>query len=183
MVTEDQALFKIVNHLLMELEAVEAPILEYLKKVQEVEKASRAYGETTGIYGEEVLGLLAALQAVGGLRAWPRHEGERNPSGGLPVRSAMEDLVRQCRSDVGPQKGRSEGWVLERPNYPSAAEHSEHLRKHLDAEVSWRRCRMGVRGRVWEHRAIVALGVLVEDLATGKKRVIHDGMMARREWE
>lgn len=71
------------------------------------------------------------------------------------------------------------GWVLERKNYPSAEEHKDHLRKHLDAEVE-----EGLMVKMTEeeftttygnNRAVASLAVLVEDVASGKKRVIHDG--------
>ena len=72
----------------------------------------------------------------------------------------------------------SEGCDLTRSNYPSAAEHEDHLRSHLEEEVA-----EGLVAKMTERefeemygqdRAISALAVLVEDEVSGKKRVIHD---------
>ena len=69
--------------------------------------------------------------------------------------------------------------VLERKNYPSAVEHQDHLRAHLEAEVEEGLVEKMSRGdfikEFGENRAISALAVLVEDEILGKKRVIHDG--------
>ena len=71
-----------------------------------------------------------------------------------------------------------ESWDFKKVNYPSAEEHSNHLRAHLEAEVSeglMDRLEEGEFERVYgEHRAVAALAVLVEDETVGKKRVIHD---------
>ena len=72
----------------------------------------------------------------------------------------------------------SEGCDLTRSNYPSAAEHEDHLRSHLEEELA-----EGLVAKMTERefeemygqdRAISALAVLVEDEVSGKKRVIHD---------
>ena len=64
-------------------------------------------------------------------------------------------------------------------NYPSAREHEEHLRKHLEKEVEeglmTKMTRRQFEEKFGEDRAVAALAVLVEDDITGKKRVIHDG--------
>ena len=69
-------------------------------------------------------------------------------------------------------------YLLEKDNYPSAKEHREHLREHLEAEVKEglvRKCTLKQFEEDYgEHRAIAALAVLVEDAVSGKKRVIHD---------
>ena len=71
------------------------------------------------------------------------------------------------------------GYALEKKNYPSAGEHEEHLRAHLEGEVEEGLVERMTRGdferTFGENRAISALAVLVEDELTGKKRVIHDG--------
>lgn len=68
-------------------------------------------------------------------------------------------------------------YLLEKRNYPSAGEHEEHLRKHLEAEVQEglveKYTVQQFKSKFGENRA-VALAVLVEDAVTGKKRVIHD---------
>ena len=68
---------------------------------------------------------------------------------------------------------------LARANYPSAREHEDHLRSHLEAEVEEGLvAKMSVsefERKFGEDRAIAALAVLVEDETTGKRRVIHDG--------
>ena len=70
------------------------------------------------------------------------------------------------------------GYALEKANYPSAGEHEEHLRAHLEDEVEEglveKMDRETFRGTFGDDRAISALAVLVEDEVTGKKRVIHD---------
>lgn len=72
-----------------------------------------------------------------------------------------------------------EEWVLDRENYPSGGERKEHLRAHLESEVA-----EGLMEKMPEeefirtygsHRAIASLAVLVEDVESGKKRVVHDG--------
>lgn len=69
--------------------------------------------------------------------------------------------------------------ALAKPNYPSAEEHEAHLRDHLEEEVReglvTKMTLQEFEQRYGEERAISALAVLVEDEATGKKRVIHDG--------
>ena len=69
--------------------------------------------------------------------------------------------------------------LMEKRNYPSAEEHKEHLRSHLEAEVQEGLVQRMSRGEFekefGDNRAISALAVLVEDEALGKKRVIHDG--------
>eukprot|EP00435_Cladocopium_sp_Y103_P055789 s679_g18.t1 len=69
--------------------------------------------------------------------------------------------------------------ALVKPNYPSAKEHEEHLRAHLEAEVEEglveKVTLQEFESRYGADRAIAALAVLVEDEDTGKKRVIHDG--------
>ena len=68
---------------------------------------------------------------------------------------------------------------LEKANYPSAREHADHLRSHLEAEVAEglveKMSRDDFVKEFGENRAIAALAVLVEDPVVGKKRVIHDG--------
>lgn len=62
---------------------------------------------------------------------------------------------------------------------PSGEEHEEQLRGHLEAEVREglveKMALQDFEEKCREDRAIAALAVLVEDEATGKKRVIHDG--------
>lgn len=69
--------------------------------------------------------------------------------------------------------------LLEKKNYPSATEHQDHLRSHLEAEVEEglveKMSREDFVKEFGENRAISALAVLVEDEVLGKKRVIHDG--------
>lgn len=69
--------------------------------------------------------------------------------------------------------------ALAKANYPSAAEHEVHLRDHLESEVEEglvaKMTESQFEEKYGEDRAIAALAVLVEDEATGKKRVIHDG--------
>ena len=69
--------------------------------------------------------------------------------------------------------------MVEKPNYPSAREHEEHLRQHLEEEVREGLVAKMSRGefeaKFGEERAVAALAVLVEEEITGKKRVIHDG--------
>lgn len=69
-------------------------------------------------------------------------------------------------------------YLLEKSNYPSAGEHEEHLRKHLEAEVQEglveKYTVQQFENKFGENRAVAALAVLVEDAVTGKKRVIHD---------
>ena len=68
---------------------------------------------------------------------------------------------------------------LAKANYPSARDHEDHLRSHLEAAVAEglvRKMSMNeFEEEFGEDRAIAALAVLVEDKATGKQRVIHDG--------
>lgn len=68
---------------------------------------------------------------------------------------------------------------LEKSNYPSAREHVDHLRSHLEAEVEEgladKMSRVAFEEEFGESRAISALAVLVEDPVVGKKRIIHDG--------
>ena len=70
-------------------------------------------------------------------------------------------------------------WGLAKGNYPSASEHEDHLRDHLEGEVREglmeKMTAEAFEQRFKEDRAIAALAVLVEDEVTGKKRVIHDG--------
>ena len=70
-------------------------------------------------------------------------------------------------------------WAFEKPNYPSAGEHEEHLRSHLEAEVEEglvdKMSEEAFVKKFGDNRAIAALAVLVEDETLGKKRVIHDG--------
>lgn len=70
-------------------------------------------------------------------------------------------------------------WAFTKDNYVSAIQHQDHLREHLESEV-----RDGLMSKMEEpefikkygsDRAVAALAVLVEDEATGKRRVIHDG--------
>ena len=72
-----------------------------------------------------------------------------------------------------------EGCDLARVNYPSAKEHEEHLRQHLEDEVEEglmeRMSMEEFEARYGQDRAVAALAVLVEDAELGKKRVIHDG--------
>ena len=67
---------------------------------------------------------------------------------------------------------------LYRSNYPSAEEHEEHLRGHLEKEVEEglivKMKRKGFEEKFQENRAVASLAVLVEDEMTGKKRVLHD---------
>ena len=64
-------------------------------------------------------------------------------------------------------------------NYPSAREHEDHLRSHLEKEVKeglmMKMTKKEFEDRYKDDRAVAALAVLVEDDVTGKKRVIHDG--------
>ena len=64
-------------------------------------------------------------------------------------------------------------------NYPSAREHEDHLRSHLEKEVKeglmMKMTKREFEDRYKGDRAVAALAVLVEDDVTGKKRVIHDG--------
>eukprot|EP00438_Fugacium_kawagutii_P006907 Skav221031 [mRNA] locus=scaffold576:209066:211813:- [translate_table: standard] len=84
---------------------------------------------------------------------------------------------RQTKWNLDPCEGVEE-WVLDRDNYPSAEEHREHLRSHLDGEVEDGLMeKMSHREFVEKYgsdRAIASLAVLVEDQASGKKRVVHD---------
>lgn len=70
-------------------------------------------------------------------------------------------------------------WDMAKNNYASASLHEEHLRAHLEAEVEAglmdKMSGAEFEKRYGENRAIAALAVLVEDEASGKKRVIHDG--------
>lgn len=72
-----------------------------------------------------------------------------------------------------------EEWALQKANYPSAGEHEQHLRDHLEQEVKEglveKMDEKTFEEALGENRAVSALAVLVEDEATGKKRVIHDG--------
>ena len=72
-----------------------------------------------------------------------------------------------------------EGWELERKNYPSAVEHAQHLRDHLESEVKdglvEKMTDEAFVQEFGEERAVASLAVLVEDPVAGKKRVIHDG--------
>eukprot|EP00438_Fugacium_kawagutii_P027692 Skav213622 [mRNA] locus=scaffold2986:518811:520007:+ [translate_table: standard] len=72
-----------------------------------------------------------------------------------------------------------EDWVLDRCNYPSAEEHRDHLRQHLEAEVKdglmEKMSMADFVERYGTNRAIASLAVLVEDPVSGKKRVVHDG--------
>ena len=69
--------------------------------------------------------------------------------------------------------------MMEKKNYPSADEHRDHLRSHLEGEVEEGLVQRMSRGEFEKefgpNRAISALAVLVEDEVLGKKRVIHDG--------
>jgi len=70
-------------------------------------------------------------------------------------------------------------WDLAKGNYISATRHEGHLRDHLESEVE-AGLMDTMSGAQFEekyvqHTAIAALAVLVEDEASGKKRVIHDG--------
>lgn len=69
-------------------------------------------------------------------------------------------------------------YLMERENYPSAREHEEHLREHLEAEVREGLVRKLTVKQFEEeygsNRAVASLAVLVEDAVSGKKRVIHD---------
>ena len=73
----------------------------------------------------------------------------------------------------------ADAYVLERANYPSAKEHEDHLRRHLEEEVAEglieKMTRRQFEKEFGDQRAVASLAVLVEDEATGKKRVIHDG--------
>eukprot|EP00435_Cladocopium_sp_Y103_P016869 s1943_g4.t1 len=68
--------------------------------------------------------------------------------------------------------------LLSKSNYPSAREHEEHLREHLEEEVAEglveKMSRSEFEKKYGSDRAIAALAVLVEDEMSGKKRVIHD---------
>ena len=70
-------------------------------------------------------------------------------------------------------------YAMARPNYPSAAEHEQHLRDHLEAEVKEglmeKMTTSEFERKFGQDRAIASLAVLVEDEISGKKRVIHDG--------
>eukprot|EP00438_Fugacium_kawagutii_P031077 Skav204619 [mRNA] locus=scaffold1712:188018:190024:- [translate_table: standard] len=94
-----------------------------------------------------------------------------------PLPRTPEVFERQTKWNLDPEEGLEE-WVLDRPNYPSAEEHKEHLRRHLEGEVA-----DGLMDKMseeefvkqyGEQRAIASLAVLVEDPLTGKKRVVHD---------
>ena len=70
-------------------------------------------------------------------------------------------------------------WSLSKGNYMSAVQHVDHLKNQFEEEV-----KMGLMSKVdeaefeavyGENGAVAALAVLVEDEASGKKRVIHDG--------
>ena len=101
---------------------------------------------------------------------------------GLPV-GVLEELERTPESFERQTK-----WALEddptveaelhRENYPSAEEHEEHLRSHLEKEVEEglviKMSEKEFVEKYGNHRAVAALAVLVEDELTGKKRVIHD---------
>ena len=67
-------------------------------------------------------------------------------------------------------------------NYPSARDHEEHLRSHLEAEVAEGLVRkMSMKEfeeEFGEDRAIAALAVLVEDESTGRG---GSSMMGRME--
>eukprot|EP00438_Fugacium_kawagutii_P035385 Skav201844 [mRNA] locus=scaffold484:280511:282334:- [translate_table: standard] len=102
---------------------------------------------------------------------------------GLPL-GVSEDLPRtpaifEKQTKWSLEDDPSVEWCLAKENYVSAAEHKEHLRKHLEAEVD-----EGLMSKVDEkvfeerygrRRAVAALAVLVEDEVSGKKRIIHDG--------
>eukprot|EP00435_Cladocopium_sp_Y103_P048779 s1206_g14.t1 len=93
---------------------------------------------------------------------------------GLPTTPAsFERQVEWALDDVS-----SEECLLAKGNYPSARLHEEHLRAHLEEEVSEglveKMTRQEFEMRYGSDRAIAALAVLVEDEVTGKKRVIHD---------
>ena len=101
---------------------------------------------------------------------------------GLPV-GVLEELERTPESVERQTK-----WALEddptveaelhRENYPSAEEHEEHLRSHLEKEVEeglvLKMSEKEFVEKYGNHRAVAALAVLVEDELTGKKRVTHD---------
>lgn len=93
----------------------------------------------------------------------------------LPRTSAVFEKQVKWALDYDP----SAVWELSKSNYISAVQHSDHLKEHLEAEV-----KAGLMSKMskkefeveyGENRAIAALAVLVEDEASGKKRVIHDG--------
>ncbi|CAE7381755.1 unnamed protein product [Symbiodinium natans] len=69
----------------------------------------------------------------------------------------------------------SQAWV---PNYSSQKEHADFVRTKFDEDVEeglMEKMTLGeFKRRYGEHQAIAVLAVIVEDEATGKKRVIHD---------
>lgn len=69
--------------------------------------------------------------------------------------------------------------ALSKGNYPSARDHEEHLRQHLEEEVKEglvvKMTEEEFESTYGDERAVAALAVLVEDEEAGKKRVIHDG--------
>ena len=116
------------------------------------------------------------------------HEGLMEVADGQPFYlRLMHGLLRKPRTRASFE--RQVKWALdddpsqvplmEKKNYPSAEEHGDHLRSHLEAEVEeglvQRMTREEFEKEFGENRAISALAVLVEDEALGKKRVIHDG--------
>ena len=69
----------------------------------------------------------------------PDHEFLLRAEEGLPV-GVREALPRtpsiyERQTKWSLEEGDPDGWVLERPNYPSAVEHQDHLRKHLEGET------------------------------------------------
>lgn len=94
---------------------------------------------------------------------------------GLPRTPAVFEKQVKWALDYDP----SAVWELSKSNYISAEQHVDHLREHLEAEVKAglmsKMKRRDFEEKYGENRAIAALAVLVEDEASGKKRVIHDG--------
>ena len=71
-----------------------------------------------------------------------------------------------------------EDWAWQKDNYSSAEVHAEHLEAHLESEVHhglvFKMSEAEFERTYGANRAVAALAVLVEDEASGKKRVIHD---------
>ena len=93
----------------------------------------------------------------------------------LPRTPAIfERQTKWALEDLG-----DEGWEVERSNYPSAVEHRQHLRDHLEQDLADGLVEKMADGdfvrEFGDDRAVASLAVLVEDPVVGKKRVIHDG--------
>ena len=69
--------------------------------------------------------------------------------------------------------------MTEKPHYPLAKEHEDHVSQHLEEEVKEglidKMSRRAFEEKFGEERAVAAFPVLVEDEAARKKRVVHDG--------